>query len=179
VSTVAAVYRELDREGLLLCKRASVTLVPSRKMRPRVNIRSVIAMLIWMPGFLAFRDGRQFVVGLEGELRHHNFVADLIFYGQNEESRTDFIDRVLAHHPDVFLWFCPSASARPTMAALTDAAVRPIVVGDRPLVFEGLRYSLSWERALQRGMEDWMKNGIDTVVIPGWSRQSSSATHSA
>src|SRR5436190_12415763 len=30
LSTVASVYRQLDREGLLVRKRASVTLVPSR-----------------------------------------------------------------------------------------------------------------------------------------------------
>ena len=110
--SVGKVYRQLEREGLLVRKRSSVTeLAPLKTGRPVVH-RGIVAVPIWLPGFLMFSDWREFFIELEQQLRRHNFVANLIFFRQGEDESPDFAQRVLGHEPESMVRLAPI----PTMA---------------------------------------------------------------
>src|SRR5664279_485635 len=60
--TVGAVYKQLEREGLLLRRRSSMTeLVPVAHDGRQVT-RGVVAVPIYLPGFLMLRDWRSFFI---------------------------------------------------------------------------------------------------------------------
>src|SRR5437016_2980206 len=74
LTTVAAVYRRLDLEGVLTRVRSSQTMLAPRTPRPRFAVRGVVCMPIWLPGFLQFLDWRRFFSQLEEELSRYRFV---------------------------------------------------------------------------------------------------------
>jgi hypothetical protein len=125
VTTVARLYRQLERDGWLLRKRGSMTVVPPRSRRARARIRGVIAVPIWSPGFLLFYDWRVFFRRLEDAVRRYRYVADPIFFRQNEEAQPSFVERVLDHEPDFLLWFCPDVATLPIIQSIGGAAIKP------------------------------------------------------
>ena len=127
--------------------------------------RGIVAVPIWLPGFLMFSDWREFFIELEQQLRRHNFVANLIFFRQGEDESPDFAQRVLGHEPESMVRLAPI----PTMAfqMICEAGVRPVVLGNMPgQLLPGQRYFLSWNRGLQQCLAAWKKAGIRTVTIP-------------
>lgn len=178
--TVARAYAKLEAEGLMTRIRGSQTLVLPRRPQPVHPVRGVVGVLIWMPGFLTFGDWRSFFVLLEDALRQRHFAADLIFYRQGEEVGSHFPERVLVHHPDHVIWFCPDVSDRPPMELFRDAGVQLTVLADRAVEFPGRVYRLSWEAALEKGLREWRSLGIQRLEIPvphGTERPGTSCTH--
>lgn len=168
VSTVGRVYRRLEKQGLLVPRRGSATELTARKPLARVAHRGVVAVPIWLPGFLLFETWRVFFVELEERLRRHNFVASLIFYRFEEELQPAFVQRVLLHNPEYFIWLMPLIRAVPTMEMLADKGVRPIVLnkGGDP-AFHGEHYLLRIERVCRRCLAAWRTRGISSVRIVG------------
>lgn len=166
VSTVGRVYRRLEKEGLLVPRRGSATELTALKPLRRVAHRGVVAVPIWLPGFLLFEPWRVFFVELEERLRRHNFVASLIFYHYEEELHPAFVHRVLLHNPEYFIWLMPLITAVPTMEMLTDKGVRPIVLtkGGDP-AFHGQRYLLRTEHGGLCCLETWKARGIASVRL--------------
>src|SRR6185369_3900708 len=126
ITTVARVYRRLDREGLLTLMRSSQSLITARALRPRYEVRGVVCMPIWLPAFLSFLDWRRWFSLLEEELSHYHFVLEPIFYRAKEAAAPDFVDRMLRFNPDYVLWNWPCESDRATMHSIADAGV-PLV----------------------------------------------------
>ena len=182
VSTVGRVYRRLEKDGLLVPRRGSSTELTALKPLRRVAHRGIVAIPIWLPGFLIFETWRVFFVELEEQLRRHHFVASLIFYRYEEELQPAFVQRVLLHNPEYFIWLMPLITAVPTMEMLTDKGVRPIVLtkGGDP-AFHGQRYLLGIEQGFRRCLETWKAHGIASVrlvcsqgpedSIIGWVRE--------
>lgn len=176
VPTAAESFRRLAQEGVLIQVRGSMTLVAGDRAQPRIPVRGVVAVPIWLPGFMIFPDLRVFYVHLEEQLRRHNFVADLIFYRQSEEVEPEFARRVLSHHPDFVLWLAPVVADRQTVQMIADAGVRMITLTTEPLTVPGRQYRLNWETALERGLRQWKREGIERVLIPARRKHDASAT---
>ena len=178
VSTVARVYRQLQQKGLLFRIRSSHTQIPSRRLHPRVAVWAVIALPVWLPGFVMFNEWRLFFRRLEQELRRHQFVGDMVFYGQCEELQPDFAARLLERNPDAVVWFCPAPSDRPVMEILADAGVPTVHVADSPSLADA-PYRISYRAALEAAVADWEADGIRNVVIPSTGPDETSSTHVA
>lgn len=180
VSTVGRVYRRLEKQGLLVPRRGSATELTALKPLKRVAHRGVVAIPIWLPGFLIFETWRVFFVELEEQLRRHNFVASLIFYRYEEELQPAFVQRVLLHNPEYFIWLMPLTTAVPTMEMLTDKGVRPIVLtkGGDP-AFHGQRYLLRIEQGFRRCLATWKARGIVSVRSVGSVGSAASAGSAA
>ena len=165
-STVSVVYKRLEKEGLLLCRRSSGTELTASRNPKRVIHRGIVAIPIWLPGFLTFEHWRVFFIELEERLRHYDFIANLIFYRYEEEMRPDFAHRVLLHNPEYLIWLMPLLNARPTIEMLADKGVRPIILSkaDDPK-FRGQRYILRNDKGFRRCLEAWRKRGIKSVLF--------------
>ena len=165
VTTVARLYRTLEEEGLLQRKRGAMTLVCPRQSRPRAHLRGVVAVPIWMPGFLRFAERRLFHRELDEQLRRHRFVGDPLFFRQGEENQPGFVDRVLDHQPDAVVWLMPATGDMETVRSIREAGVPVVVIADQPeLAAEA--YQISQRRAFEQGLAAWWRDGIRTVVIP-------------
>ena len=162
--TVFRVYRELEREGLLRRVRGSMTQVTPRQAQPRSAVRGVVGIPVWLPGFLTFRDWRAFVLQTEAALRRRRFVADIVFYGQNEELRPDFCQRIRDRELDAMLWFWPGVADMETILRVRDGGVPVIVLTGEPKGVPG-RYVLGWQRAIEDGLRAWVGAGIRRVEL--------------
>lgn len=165
-STITRVYKKLEKEGLLLCRRSAVTELTATKDPKRIIHRGIVALPIWLPGFILFKHWRDFFVELEGQLRRYNFVANMIFYNYQEELHPEYVQRVLAHNPEYFIWLMPPPSAQPTLEMLADKGVRPIILSKRgDPEFRGRRYLISVEPGFRRCLASWKQRGIASVYI--------------
>ncbi len=177
VTTVARLYRTLEQEGLLQRKRGAMTLVRPRQSRPRAHLRGVVAVPIWMPGFLRFAERRLFHRELDEQLHRHRFVGDPLFYRQGEENKPDFVDRVLDHQPDTVVWLMPASGDMETVQSIREAGVPVVAIVDQPALATEA-YQISQHRAFVQGLTAWRRDGIRTVVIPG-SKTDTSGNRSA
>jgi hypothetical protein len=177
--SVRYAYRQLSAEGLLRLVRGSRTILTSNKLRPRPWLRGVAAVPVWTPGFVTFGDWRTFFRALEHELHRRHWIADMLFFNRNEELDQEFVGRVLDHHPNCVVWFCPHQSQRQTLAWLADAGLRIFTVLDRPGEFPGVPCKVRWDGALRDAFEDWQDSGIDRILIPQSPVLATSATHVA
>ncbi len=174
VPTVSLVYRKLEQEGLLVPLRGSMTLVQPMKMRPRVPVRAVVGIPIWLRGFLDLRDWRLFFIRFEEYLRQHQFAANFVFYHEKERYVPDFAERLLAHQFDIVIWFTPDRGVSQIRDRLTDNGVRFIAISGSTSPFPGHQYELSWSHALKKGLLEWKRDGITRVLIPrssDWPRE--------
>ncbi len=174
--TAQRAYKQLAAEGLLRVVRGSQTLVMGRRQQPRRPLRGVVAVPIWMPGFMAFADWRWFFRHLENRVRRQNFVADLIFTERTENKQPEFVEQILDHHADYVIWPEPLDVHLACIDSLADAGVRVVTIAN-PLVFPRATYALRWERALQTGLRCWKEEGIRAVVVPRHAGAFTSATN--
>ena len=174
VTTVARLYRTLEAEGLLQLKRGATTMVCPRQSRPRAHLRGVVAIPIWMPGFLRFAERRLFHRELDEQLRRHRFVSDQLFFHQNEENQPGFVDRVLDHQPDAVVWLMPSPGDWETILSIRDAGVPVIILANHPTMATEA-YQLSQRQALEQGLTAWRRDGIRTAIIPGLEAEATGA----
>ena len=167
LTTVAMIYRHLNREGALTLIRGSQSMIPPRSLQPRLAVRGVVCMPIWMPGFLRFMDWRTRFSQLEEELSRHRFVLQPIFYKQGEDAGPAFVERVLKFNPDYVLWEAPTRSDQMTVQGLIDAGISILTIVGLKEPSRGRVYQQSYARALRQGLKAWeADDGINHIVIP-------------
>ncbi len=167
LTTTARIYRRLEREGMLTLARSSQSMMTPRLLRPRFVVRGVVCMPIWLPGFMNFLDWRRWFSLLEEELMRHRFVLEPIFYKTTEETKPEFVDRVLKFNPDYLLWNNPAPSDRTPMQSIADTGVPLLVVQNFPGTFQGRVYRQSYERGLRQGLKEWKADKeITRIVVP-------------
>jgi len=164
LALVARVYKRLAGEGLLVCRRSSMTVLCARKAHPRAAIRGVVGMPIWTSGFVDLSDWRFRFIRLEQALRKQNFITDLIL-SEEDLVGPAFLDRLTAHELDVLLWAFPLSTHRETKMSLLDQGVRVVSITDMLCAFPGLQYQLSWTKAVAQGIKEWRVSGISCVVL--------------
>lgn len=166
--TAVAVYRRMEREGLLARIRGVGTVLAanSGRTRPRVPVRGIVAVINWLPGFLHGADNRHFVMQLEKFLWERGFSSALVFYHEEEKHSPDFADRILRHHPDFAIWLTPGPADVTTMKTLGDAGVRVVAIDDQRVETRAPKYTISYRRGLEAALRAWREKGIDRVVVP-------------
>jgi hypothetical protein len=170
--TVQRAYQRLAAEGLLRLVRGSRTLVRSQRLQPRHPILGVVGVPVLLASFLFGSAGRLFFMTLERELRRRHFVADFLFYRDEDEGHPDLAEHFIEHDLDILLWMSPQASAMPTILTLLDGGVAAVIVSDGKAVFPREQYRVDLERAYGEAVADWRNGGITDVEIwapaAGW-----------
>lgn len=163
-TTVVRVYGALQQEGWLVRVRSSVTLLAAVRPQPRHPVRGVVGLPIWRPGYVQLPDWQLFFTEMEEKLRHHGFVADLIFYRSGEETQ-ELGDRLQAHDLDALLWFYPHPMCLPLMQTLADAGVRLLAVTSPDPQMPCPCYVRSFDHGLAQGLAAWRKQGLTGVTF--------------
>lgn len=176
--TVGAAYRRLEREGIIVRIRGSKTIIPARRGVPsQKRVRGVVAVMIWLPGFLHVPDVREAVMLTEERLRRAQFVADIVFYREEDKTNPALAARVIAHEPDCVLWFTPKGDDSATIETISDAGIRVVGITDRPVETRAPQYALSWRRGLRKALDAWRKDGVRRVVVPVGLQRETTCTH--
>ena len=176
--TVGAVYRRLEREGTIVRIRGSRTIIPARRgVSPQGRVRGVVAIMVWLPGFLHVPDVRQAVMLADERLRRSQFVADIVFYREEDKTDPALAARVIAHEPDCVLWFTPKGDDHSVIETISDAGIRVVCIIDRPVKTRAPQYVISWRQGLRKALKAWHKDGVRRVVVPVGIRRETTCTH--
>ena len=176
--TIGAVYRRLEREGAVVRIRGSRTVIPARRgMAPQRRVRGVVAVMVWLPGFLHVPDVRLAVMLAEERLRRAQFVADIVFYREEDKADPALASRVIAHEPDCVLWFTPKGDDSAVIETISDAGIRVVGISDRPIKTRAPQYVLGWRRGLRKALAAWRVDGVRRVVVPVGIRRETTCTH--
>ena len=166
--TVALVYETLELEGILNRIRGSKTMLVGKTISPRMPVRAVVGVPIWLHALVVSPYSRAVNVELEERLRKNGFVADLIFFRSEEIYESDFTQRLLHHNLDQVIWHTPHPSATNVLLSLKDNGVRQIVIqsNESPTSIAVPTYLQDWQPAYREMAGTWREAGISTVVVP-------------
>ncbi len=155
LSMVAAVYRQLESEGLLTRLRGSRTLLKGLDTGRRVEVHGIVGVPISLSSFLTSQKSRMFFMCTRRELRRRGFITAGIFY-ETAEARPDFLlERIKHCKVDTVLWYRPDQCARETARLLQDSGVAVIGVADGGLPALPCRFEISREKAVGEILRNW------------------------
>lgn len=166
-TTVVRVFAELEREGLLVRLRGSGTLLRPLRLQPRIPVRGVVGVPIWLLGHSLLSDWRVFFTQLEEHLRRRHYVADLIFYRMEEPGHPDFAERLIAHDLDALVWFKPLPAFTMNLQRLADGGVTVAVLPEKNIYLPFPAYSPSLEAGTRQALAAWRRDGVSSVTIVG------------
>ncbi len=166
--TVAITYERLEREGLLTRIRGSKTLLTGKDVTLASPVRAVVGIPLWLHAIVVSPFSRHLHVELEERLRAHGFVADIIFFREEEVISPDFAERLLLHNLDIVIWHTPHPLATQTLLRMSDRGVRQILVvpSDNPASINLPTYIQDWQNAYTALAKAWHGKGIRNVIIP-------------
>jgi len=168
VPTVASVFRRLQNDRVLVCSRSSRTSLCPRKARTaRAQVRGVVVIPVWTPGFVVLAEFRVFHMELERALRRRDFVPEILFYRHGEETDPEFARRINRYRPDFVVWYAPARSDYQTVRIIMDSGVRVVAIAGAPFDCPAASYLLNQSNAVDEAMAAWRERGISGVVLPG------------
>lgn len=166
--TVALVYETLELEGILNRIRGSKTLLVGKTITPRMPVRGVVGIPIWLHALVVSPYSRALHVEMEERLRENGFVADFIFFRTEEIHEPDFTQRLLHHNLDQVIWHTPHPLASNVLLSLKDHGVQQIVIqsSESPTSIAVPTYLQDWQPAYREMAKTWRAAGIKTVIVP-------------
>lgn len=90
LSLVAAVYRQLESEGLLTRRRGSRTLLQGRGAERQLSVRGIVGVPMPLSSFLPRQKSRMFFMSIQRELHRRGFAAVGLFLKRRKRSRIFF-----------------------------------------------------------------------------------------
>jgi hypothetical protein len=166
LSLAAAVYRQLESEGLLTRLRGSRTLLKGLDTGRRVEVQGIVGVPVSLSSFLTRQKCRMFFMCARRVLRRRGFMTAGLFY-EAAEARPDFLlERIKHCRVDTVLWYQPDQCARETARLLQDNGVRVIGVADGGLPPMPCRFEISREKAVGEILHNWKRrHGIRKVRV--------------
>ena len=158
LSMVAAVYRQLEAEGLLMRLRGSRTMLKGLDAGRQVSVHGIVSIPISLSYFLTRQKYRMFFMCTRRELRRRGFVAAGLFYEAAEERPDFLLERIKHSKADSVLWYRPDYCARETARLLQDSGVAVIGVADCGLPALPCHFEVSREEGIREILRDWKKS---------------------
>jgi hypothetical protein len=172
LSMVAAVYSQLENEGLLTRLRGSRTLLKGLDNARQISVHGVVGVPISLSCFMKRQKCRMFFVSVRRELRRRGFMTAGLFY-EEAEARPEFLlERIKHCKVDTVLWYQPDRCARETARLLRDTGVRVLGVADGVLPAMPCRFEISRERGIATILCAWKSENIKRVSIVYAERRS-------
>lgn len=160
LSMVAAVYRQLETEGLLMRLRGSRTLLKGFGTGRQVSIHGIVGVPMALASFLTRQKYRMFFMCTRRELRRRGFVSAGLFYEAAEERADFLLERIKHAQVDSVLWYRPDHCARETARLLQDSGVRVIGVADGGLPALPCHFEIARDKAVAEILRDWRRSGV-------------------
>ncbi len=176
--SVALIYAELEKEGLLIRIRATQTKLAGKKSSAPKPVNGIIGLPLWIPAFVNSPYIRALHIHLNEQLRRHGFVADSIFFQPEEENGPQFPAHLQRHSLDVILWINTNFRNVQLFQSLRDLRMRQVFILPAECLqkLPGPVYLQDWLPAYRKMADAWSKCGIERVLIPE-PLDKASATH--
>jgi len=177
VSSVAKVYCDLEREGLLNRVRGSKTFLQGRRYNRRLSVRALVGLPILFSNFVSSPDYRAFYNAIQSELWLRGFAPTVLFCRPNEITNGTLIDQVNSYRSDIIIWLSPGRNAKESLLRLTDMGIRVITVNQFQTPGRPSRYQLWRERGMEAVLREWKDRGaVRKVVVVGSKAHRSAVT---
>ncbi len=163
IRTVTVCYKQLESEGLLSCKRGAFTRILGDQHS--TSVRGIVAIPVFLKGFLEFPEWREFFIDLEERIRRINFVAVFLFFKGGDLAHDDLWHRIRDHRADVVVWLSPPSSASDILLRVKDQGIRLMVVGMKHERLPGQCYQLDFHPSLDAAQSDLMAEGIKRFLV--------------
>lgn len=170
MSAMAAVYRRLSAEGILMTIRGSQTILQQRGRMRTLKVRGVIGLPVSIPRFRVMQDYRRCLFPLRDELRDRGFVASTIFSEQPLEQAHALISQFQKEKVDTVVWLLPDSADAETLLRLKDAGIRFVGINLMPLSGLQTRYQIGRQQAIRTIIQDWQNDpaisGATIIRLP-------------
>lgn len=166
VSSVAKIYRDLEREGLLSRVRGSKTLLQGRRYSRRLSIRGFVGLPALISNFITIPEYRTFFTCIRHELWLRGFATTLVFFRPDEVTNGNLSDQLKNYDVDTVIWLYPGRTARDTLLRLSDLGIRVILLSQIGTPSMPSRYYIWKERAIETLLRDWKdRSAVGKVTI--------------
>ena len=166
LSMVARVYRELERDGILVGVRGSKTLLQGRTSGRSLSIRSFVGLPAMTRSFVTLQDYRTFFIRTRRELRARGFAVATIFYDPADAKAGRLTARIRKYNVDTLFWADPDRAAKETIAQLDDTGLAIVGIRDREFPAIRCRYEIQRENAIRTILQEWrVDRGVRFVRV--------------
>jgi len=176
LSMVAAVYRQLESEGLLTRLPGSRTLLKGLDAARQISVHAIVGLPMSLSSFLTRQKCRMFFMSTRRVLRRRGFITAGLFYEEAEARPDFFLERIKQCKVDTVLWYQPDHCAKETTRLLQDNGVRVLGVADGGLPALPCRFEISREKAIWEILRNWKtRDAIEKVNVVHAVRRSAVA----
>lgn len=166
VSSVAKIYREMEREGILSRVRSSRTILNGKRYNRRLTVRAFVGLPAFLPRMLTIRDYRSFYIFMDMALRARGFVPVLTFVLPDQADANLIPAHFKQRKVDAAIWFRPDRHVKNLLLRLVDAGIRLVGVADSGNEPIPCRYQIRKDSAIQELFREWkLGNGVSRVTI--------------
>src|SRR6202045_5398355 len=165
LTTVARVYAQLKKEGILSSVWGSSTVVEPYELDKGLRIRGIVALPTSLRAFCALRNYRILFENMQAALWRSGFATRQLFYENGDAAKPAFSDALLHEKVDVVLWLLPDPAVLAGSKRLLDRGVRVVGVVDSLIANGRTDYLLSRLHALKEVLNLWKMKGIRFVTI--------------
>jgi hypothetical protein len=165
LTTVARVYAQLKKEGILGSVWGSSTVVEPYELNKELRIRGIVALPASLKAFRALRNYRMFFENMHAVLWRVGFATRQVFYENGNAGMSAFSEALLNEKVDVVLLLLPDPVVLSSTKRLLDRGVRVVTVADSLISNSRADYLLSRLHALKDVVNLWKMRGIRLVTI--------------
>ncbi len=154
ISQVAAIFRTLEREGVLRPVRGSGTILEGLEAAPRKTTRGVVAIVSSLSRFVTEQDYRAFLRQMDQELQKRDFSSAEALFDLNE-SADELADRLKGCQADWVVWYAPQRLSKEVALRMHDVGVSIVGVADSGFPRIACQYEIRRQRALAQIVRQW------------------------
>jgi hypothetical protein len=174
LTTVARVYAQLKKEGILGSVWGSNTVVEPYELNKELRIRGIVALPASLKAFCALRNYRMFFENMHAALWRVGFATRQLFYENGDAGKAAFSETLLNEKVDVVLCLLSDPPVIAGTKRLLDRGVRVVSLADSLIANGRSGYLLSRLHALKEVLNLWKMRGIRFVTIAHKSGSGSS-----
>src|SRR6266571_5118877 len=160
LTTVARVYAQLKKEGILGSVWGSSTIVEPYELNKELRIRGIVALPASLKAFCALRNYRILFENMHAALWRIGFATRQLFYENGDAGKPAFSEALLKEKVDVVLWLLPDPAVLAGTKQLLDRGVRVVSVVDSLIANGRTDYLLSRLHALKEVLNLWKMKGV-------------------
>jgi hypothetical protein len=166
VSTVAKIYQDLDREGLLSRVRGSKTILNGLRHNRQLSLRGFVGLPVLTSDFLTIPEYRTFFIWMQHVLGSRGFAARMFFFQRDEAADGPLSDELKSYEVDTVIWLYPGRAAAEALLRLSDMGIRAIVISRVGTPGMPSRYYVWRSSAIDALLMDWKDgNSVRKVTV--------------
>lgn len=152
---IAAVYRQLTKEGILGTVRGSRTILHGKGSGRVLKVRGIIGVPVSINRFVSLPDYRNCFLRLREELHARGFATACIFLERSELDEEAIVRRLAVEKAELALWLLPDGATRDTPLRLRDHGIRFVGINLAELSGMPCQYHVMRRDAIRTVLRRW------------------------